>query len=338
MTANAQTITTCSAGQAPPAYAPSTCSIGGGSPCSLTSNGLVCDFNAVSCDPGRRRNMYAVNYGGGGISAFGSCFVNNTQRFYCCRINDTTGLITKVNLKGSSDIEEPIGFSYNSWDLEPTSASSKMTATAYGRQGDDIIIGSNSISRSYGETLYGNLGSDILYGNNGDDRLEGGNGSDTLYGGEGEDILLGQNGSDTLYGGDHNDQLHGGDGADTLEGEAGDDDLYGGTGNDELLGGDDDDVLCDSSVYPGPGQCQSYYLSGGNGHDRLHIPWVAICAPAAIPLGLLAGDESIEQARHGAWPFDSPPANIRDATLGITEEFTNTPYPECSALTTLGGF
>ena len=328
MTASAQSITPCGSSDAPAAYWASACDIGGSAPCTVSGSGLSCDYNAVSCDVAPQRNMYAVNYGGGGISAFGGCSVGGVQQFFCCRVDDTAGLITKVSLKGSASDEEPIGFSYGSWNLQPTSSSSTMTATAQRRQGDDIIQGSNSTDPDYEETLYGNLGADLINGNDGDDRLEGGNGDDTLNGGRGQDILLGQNGDDTLEGGPQSDQLHGGDGDDFIEGQAGADSLYGGLGNDELYGGPHNDVLCDSSAYPGPSQCQSYYFQGDGGTDKVHLRAVAFCTTAAI----IGGDEDIELLRHAAYDFS--------AVIGPfgTEESIQTPFPECTALTDLGGF
>jgi len=272
MTAGAQSITTCTASQAPSAYSSADCRIDGVAPCTVSGSGLSCDFNAVSCDPGSVRDMYAINFGGSGISAF---------------------------------------------------------ATASGRQGDDILQGSNSTSSRYEETLYGNLGDDFIYGNDGADRLEGGNGNDTMLGGKGADVLLGQNGNDEMDGGPGADQLHGGDGDDFMEGKAGVDALYGAMGNDELYGGTQNDVLCDSHVYPGPSQCQTYHIEGGGGQDKVHIRSVPFCMYTTP----LTGNRSVEIARNGAWPFEDDVLS----TTG-TEEYTDTPWPECTALYNLGGF
>jgi hypothetical protein len=91
---------------------------------------------------------------------------------------------------------------------------------AYGRGGNDSIVG--------------NSGHDTIYGENGDDALFGLGGQDYIDGGRGKDRIAGASGSDFLFGNSGND---------TLEGGKGDDFILGGAGQDILGGGDASDIF-----------------------------------------------------------------------------------------------
>jgi len=336
-TAGAQTMIACDSSNAPSPYSTASCSIQGAAPCTLGGSKLSCDMNAVSCDTNVGASMWAVNYGSSsGVTAFGHCNVAGQVTNYCCRVNDRDGKLDTVQLAGTSRPDEGIAFTFLQaggavYDLAPTTATAKLTARAYGRQGRDYIDGSHSTNKNYTETLYGNVGNDEIHGHDGDDRIEGGLGNDDLYGGPGKDLLLGQNGNDYLYGEEQDDQLHGGDGDDRLYGGNGEDDLYGALGNDSLYGDNDDDVLCDSSTLPGQQQCPTWYMEGGGGlYDKAYIPANPFCGVYNTrPLG----NRTVEFARHGSLDFTSD-------VLGNdgVEEFDNTPYPECSALYAIGGY
>lgn len=227
---------------------------------------------------------FAVNYSQSDtISVFGGCMVKNVAESYCCTVEDAAGEITDFEFYGTSFADERIAFTYSgsglSKNLYPTG--SKLNATAFGREGNDDIRGSNfDNATTYGETLNGDDGADTIYGNKGDDTLFGGDGGDTLYGGDGDDVLRGQKHADTLEGGSGSDRLYGNNHADTLKGGSGVDFLYGGTGNDELRGGTEDDVLYgnggndelwgdanEDDLFGGDGDDT---LRGGSQADRLH--------------------------------------------------------------------
>jgi Ca2+-binding RTX toxin-like protein len=74
-----------------------------------------------------------------------------------------------------------------------------------------------------GDTLIGNLGTDVIYGTIWDDRLTGTQQGDKIYSSLGNDRLKGRNGDDTLMGGLGNDYLVGGAGNDELTGDRGSD-------------------------------------------------------------------------------------------------------------------
>ena len=74
----------------------------------------------------------------------------------------------------------------------------------------------NATGSIYGDTIYGNGGSNTLDGNAGDDYLYGFDGRDTLLGGAGADHLYGGDQDDTLIGGAGNDSISGGNGIDTV--------------------------------------------------------------------------------------------------------------------------
>lgn len=89
-----------------------------------------------------------------------------------------------------------------------------------------------------GDTLIGNLGTDVIYGTIDKDKLIGSDGVDKIYGSLGNDRLDGNSGDDILEGGRGNDRLNGDQGNDKLYGGEGDDILIGGRGSDILAGGD----------------------------------------------------------------------------------------------------
>jgi streptogramin lyase/Ca2+-binding RTX toxin-like protein len=121
----------------------------------------------------------------------------------------------------------------------------------FGLEGNDKIIVNASLRQS--ATLFGDEGNDQLVGGRGSDQLDGGAGNDVLVGGLGNDLLLGGDGNDTLDGGVGNDHLYG---------QAGNDTLIGGVGNNILVGGDGNDKLV---ARPGRN-----ILIGGDGSDKLY--------------------------------------------------------------------
>jgi Ca2+-binding RTX toxin-like protein len=99
--------------------------------------------------------------------------------------------------------------------------------------GNDTLTlanGSNSVSVSGVQTVYGGTGADVI-------TSTGFGASITMYGGAGNDVLTGWIYGDKLYGGDGNDTLNGGDGFDTLYGEAGNDTMISGSGGARMIGG-----------------------------------------------------------------------------------------------------
>ena len=141
----------------------------------------------------------------------------------------------------------------------------RVPTTAYGRAGNDVMIGGR------GKEWYdGGTGDDLLVGRWRGDHLYGGSASDKIRGGRGDDAVEGADGDDTLYGGVGLDEAYGHDGNDFLDGGLGDDVVYAGDGNDTALGGYGDDMIYggnDSDAQMGgPG---SDTLMGGSGLDQL---------------------------------------------------------------------
>jgi serralysin len=100
-----------------------------------------------------------------------------------------------------------------------------------------VEVNASAISFS-GDTLIGNLGTDVIYGTIDKDKLIGTDGADKMYGSLGNDRLDGKDGNDILEGGSGNDRLTGDRGDDKLFGGEGDDILIGVRGSDILVGGD----------------------------------------------------------------------------------------------------
>ena len=141
----------------------------------------------------------------------------------------------------------------------------RVPATAYGRAGNDVMIGGRGQ-----EWFDGGLGDDLLVGRWRGDHLYGGAANDKVRGGRGDDAVEGADGDDTVYGGVGLDEAYGHDGNDYLDGGIGDDVVYAGDGNDTTMGGRGDDAIYggnDSDAqFGGPG---SDSLMGGSGLDQL---------------------------------------------------------------------
>lgn len=157
------------------------------------------------------------------------------------RLNDGNDIL---NLSYNRDVA---GFQSYDWN-----------ATAYGGNGNDLLLSGGGNDR-----LFGELGDDTVFGGGGDDLIDlRGNTAEALgefgYGGTGNDSILGDEGNDQLSGGSENDHLQGFGGLDTLEGDVGNDTLFGGDGGNNISAGD---VLSG-----GAGDDTSY---GGFGADNI---------------------------------------------------------------------
>ena len=123
--------------------------------------------------------------------------------------------------------------------------SNNLTSTdgdiLYGGSGNDYLAG--SVNADY---LDGGDDADILFAYGGDNHVIGGGGNDYVNGGYGNDVILGGSGNDVLFGDlddpttgeEGDDYLDGGEGDDILNGHGGEDILIGGAGTDALYGGD----------------------------------------------------------------------------------------------------
>ena len=150
----------------------------------------------------------------------------------------------------------------------------RVPTTAYGRAGNDVMIGGRGkewydggagddllVGRWRGDHLYGGAADDKIRGGRGDDAVEGADGDDTLFGGVGLDELYGHDGDDHLDGGMGDDIVYAADGNDTAMGGAGDDRIYGGNDSDAEFGGPGNDT-----IMGGAGLDQ---LEPGRGHEDL---------------------------------------------------------------------
>lgn len=153
-----------------------------------------------------------------------------------------------VTLNGSSVVYDLIilyGTAPSSlvfWGLDGNDSfqnATSLPSTAYGNNGDDVLIGGSG-----NDFLEGDYGNDMLFGNEGNDTLWGSGGNDMLYGGPGNDALYGHGGIDMLYGEDGADTLNGGSSDDVLSGGSGQDTIIAvGLGSDTITGGAQWDYL-----------------------------------------------------------------------------------------------
>ena len=163
----------------------------------------------------------------------------------------------------------------------------RVPTTAYGRAGNDVMIGGRGkewfdgglgddllIGRWRGDHLYGGAANDKVRGGRGDDAVEGADGDDVLYGGVGLDEAYGHDGNDYLDGGMGDDVVYAGDGNDTAMGGKGDDAIYGGNDSDAQLGGPGDDTLMGGSgldqLDPGRGNGDKVDENGDDAEPHYH--------------------------------------------------------------------
>jgi Ca2+-binding RTX toxin-like protein len=104
----------------------------------------------------------------------------------------------------------------------------------FGGQGSDTLLGAQFGFSA--DSLGGNRGQDLLIAStNGGNTLFGGQGDDTIYGSlSNGNTMNGDLGSDVLVAGRGNDRMLGADGNDTLIGGGGNNDMFGETGNDQF--------------------------------------------------------------------------------------------------------
>jgi len=240
-----------------------------------------------------------------------------------------TGQVEAIDifrLNGGNDI---LNLSYNH-DV-PGFQSYDFDVTAYGGDGNDILLSGGGNDQLFGEsgldTVFGGSGNDYIdlgsafaesfaelgFGGTGNDTIYGGNGADTLSGGSEDDQLFGGSGLDTIGGDSGNDTIYGGDGegpasGDDLEGGSGDDTIYGGFGADNidgsagfldrLFGGDGVDAISDTDGF--------VFMSGGAGNDSLYSNF----ASNWVSTGNLA-------TLHGGGGLDTFSMNSAQANLNL---------------------
>lgn len=226
-------------GDCPAAFDSDDCDVGGLTVCTSDGAEMECDLRAAG---GSSATTVVTGYNGAArFSAWGA--YGDPSVTFCCAYTVIAGF-SSVKIHGSP-YDDTLKFDYNgTYHLSPYGAT--LAATIDGDDGNDTIIGSNTNTSSYSETL---LGGGVCYLSDGNDTISGLGGGDTIQGECGDDTLIGGGGDDGISGGYGNDTLIGGDGADTLDGDQGNDLESGGDGPDNLdrSGGssaDDFDTLC----------------------------------------------------------------------------------------------
>lgn len=153
------------------------------------------------------------------------------------------GSDTRVTMLGGDGEDELLLFESDS-----------TTAIISGGAEDDIII--NLGTGTAVLTAFGEDGDDVVIGGAGADWLDGGAGEDVLIGG-----VLANDGDDTLMGGGDDDVLVGSDGADSLD---------AGAGEDLIISGWLDDVMYGEEEPPGFYLAYSEWLQSGSVQDRMN--------------------------------------------------------------------
>lgn len=141
-------------------------------------------------------------------------------------------------------------FAYGAGDPERDDGSDELFGAAGndfivtgGVSSDDAALLPDEITGFADDTAYGGDGNDVMVGANGFDSLFGSPGNDSLYGGGGDDNVGGAIGNDVVLGDAGDDVVSGAAGADVLSGGDGDDTLFAATGDDLLTGGLGADVF-----------------------------------------------------------------------------------------------
>ena len=326
----------CSSGEAPSGFV-SNCSVSSEPVCSYASGTLRCDLSALDCTVSPA--LYAVNYASSdSISVFGTCkTAAGPNEHFCCFFDDPLGEVGLVELVGTDGDDERIAFTNNDGGVQTslsTTGTQLLKATAFGRDGEDTLVGSKSTSTLYTETLYGEKEDDVIHCNEGDDVAYGGSGDDRIYGDAGEDTLYGQRGDDTLDGGRDDDWLHGGWDDDILRGGRGNDVLYGSRGADTMSGQRDNDVLCDTNLRNFDNSCpvsNAFYGNQGANkawQNHLSLPPVAVCNSIAV-----VGNGTVNEARDPFWDWFG--GNVVSDPTDVSS--TTSAWPECSVIIGMGG-
>lgn len=184
--------------------------------------------SAQSTDEGATITV-VTDYVGGGTGRYSAWGWVSGERF-CCGTAPPIAGFSSLKVHGS-DHADTLKFTHaGTWNLNRVGRSLHCTIDA--ENGNDTVVGSNSTSSGYTESLsggdncdLGGTGNDTVTGGNGDDEIYGACGDDTLIGGNGNDMIRGDAGDDVIIGGTGNDTLDGGDGNDGITGGDGDDDL-----------------------------------------------------------------------------------------------------------------
>ena len=169
-----------------------------------------------------------------------------------------------------------------------------QTASAYGRDGDDLFQGSDANNYFWpgngNDTVYAATGSDWI-----DARLDVPANLDKFYG---------QDGNDYIYGGAGAEFIDGGDGIDFIDSGAGKDVIRGGNGNDQIvkiglgtfniLGDAGDDNIKVVSADSGT-------INGGPGNDLIEVSGLI----EGVSVYAMSGDDVVkfEDIKHGSYAF-----------------------------------
>lgn len=280
----------------PTAYASSTCntSSGGMNVCDRVGNVWICDLLRTN---GSSRGTGTVVWDSANseYSAWGTAANGRT---FCCSLSSTTGL-EEVVLSGTHQIDTLSFYDPTTGMQLDAYSANLLKARLYGQRSDDTMRGSDSVSLSYMETLYGDKGYDTMEGGLGNDVLYGGIGNDTMDGGDGDDFMMGDEGADWMVGGNDNDILNGGDGPDDLNGD---------NGTDHLIGEGNTDLMCGGGYSATPDA-----FDGGDGSDQ-------IC-------GSSGGQETGNAGLGTNYCWDSGSIQVTLCTVALTESWCNTNCP-----------
>ena len=184
----------------------------------------------------------------------------------CCLMHDPLNAVNDVRLYGSNNKDTLAFYDASTGRQLAPYGTQAISAMLYAYGGNDLLIGSNSESSSYSETLYGSTGNDELHG---------GAGSDDLFGGTGDDLLHGESGADLLSTDGGTDFAHGGAGNDTL--------IARGTVLGTLHGDTGSDVLCADKLGV------QMIGSPGNTTDWNFLYWSSTATGTALERGIGIG-------------------------------------------------
>lgn len=230
--------------------------------CTQTSGSFAQEMTAVSGYDGASADKVSV-WGRDGSTGALFCYTRTHT------IADLLEVVRLVGASGTDTISLTDGSDYlQQPDTIYIGSSFVLRAQVDGRQGDDVLTGSDETRSQYQETFWGARGDDTIYGNDGDDTiwgcgptklcdsadedfLYGNEGEDLIHcdqnacearGGDGDDTIFGSDEADTIFGGANNDEICGESGGDTLRGGGGADKIWGGPGADDIEGGPEVDA------------------------------------------------------------------------------------------------
>lgn len=227
--------------------------------CSVSGSTMTCDINdgSYASNPGNKPWLMSATRRHGNTSFdYGVWGVNEQGTAFCCLYRDATPTVSAIDFKGSQRSDVIHLRQCGGHSLSPAGTSLDVSVTGFA--GGDEILGSDSVTAIYDETLMGSANNDYIDGGDGADIIFGGSGNDTLLGGPGGDDMQGNAGVDYVSGGSGSDIVCDRNEADTLLGGSEVDWIFSTNTTLVTANGGPDGAVCATPALSGDPGCTSF--------------------------------------------------------------------------------